>query len=616
MINRILFLVFILISFSVSAQLTVTNDSYIFVDGNGFTEGPDVAPLYVTNAVNLTNANSNIYLRNEAQLLQGNTVSTNSGLGELSVFQNGNTNQWAYNYWCSPVGNNSATSGNEAARVNLIDDSTGLISSNDAIFTNGLNGTSSPLQIASRWIYSYVTSDEYSEWIDLDETSNISPGLGFTMKGMGPSLMPGASSQLYDFRGKANSGTITNNVATNQFTLIGNPYPSALDAADFLWDPQNVNLDDASPFVASTTGALYFWEQAPNSNSHSIEDYVGGYASYTCSQPNATTDAVAIESFVPAPYNFHLGDGTVVIPPGATVNGSHVARRYIPIGQGFMVEGASNGLVYVKNSHRNFYKESSPNSEFFRTDTANSDNVNTATYDDNGFFQVPSGYKRFRVMGNFNDLYSRELLANFHDSATEGFDYGLEAKGSGAISSDMYWVLDDEEYVIQAHAFNVELRIPLVVNVDTQQAVKFGIFDIQNFDTSQEIYIYDSESEIYVNLRNQNYSINLEPGDYSNRFEITFQPGEALHIEELSDKDFVVFQNTKTAELTVLNPNGFDIKTMTLCDVTGKIAISSKNLGSQNAYRFSTKSLSEGIYVATVTVNNNQSISKKVIIKN
>jgi hypothetical protein len=593
------------------AQLTVTNSSYIYVDGNGFTEGLNVAPLYVTNAVNLTGANSNIFLRNEAQLIQGNTVSTNSGIGELSIQQSGNTNQWAYNYWCSPVGNNSAVSGNEAARVNLIDEATGLTTSTDASFTTGLNGVSSPLEIASRWIYSFEVSDEYGEWTDLNETSPITTGLGFTMKGMGTSLMVGGSNQLYDFRGKPNNGTITNNVATGQFTLIGNPFPSAMDAADFLWDPQNVNISDAIPFVAATTGAIYYWEQATNSSSHNIEDYVGGYASYTCTQPNAATDVVGLESFVAAPYLFHLSDGSVAGTPPAG-SGTNVARRYIAVGQGFMVEGASNSLVYVKNVHRNFYKVSSPDSEFFRT---TSEAMTTNQYDENGYYIVPSDYKRFRIIGSFNDLYSRELLANFHDTATIGFDYGLEAKSPSTIASDMHWTFDNEDYVIQAHSFDSELRIPLVVKVENQQPVSFGIFDIQNFDESQEIYIHDIDNDLYVNLREQNYSINLDAGDYTNRFEITFQ-AEALSLEQIIDKDFTVFQNSQNAELTVLNPNGLDIKSITLIDITGKIVLNSKQIGTQNEYRFSTKSLSEGVYVATVTVDNNQATSKKVVIKN
>ncbi|MFT4612711.1 MAG: hypothetical protein ACI8QQ_001536 [Psychroserpens sp.] len=609
MIKRTLFLVFITTSLNVSAQLTVTNSSYIYVDGDGFTEGSDVAPIFVTDAVNLVGTNSNIYLRNEAQLIQGNAASANSGIGELSIQQTGTANTFAYNYWCSPVGNNSAATGNEDARATLIDDSTGLISSNDAVFISGHDGVSSPLQIPRRWLYSYVASDEYSEWIDLDENSAIAPGLGFTMKGIED------GGQLYDFRGKANNGTITNSILADNFTLIGNPYPSAIDALLLIHDADNANIGTDGDFLPVTTGALYYWEQQPTD--HFTENYIGGYAAYTISSGGAP-------SFVPAQFFAYDSSGNEIPlpPPGST--GSKVAGRYIPIGQGFMVEGSpttpANSLVYTKNTHRVFHKESSGDSAFFRTsntDVAREDSSSEAIeYDDNGLAILPDDFKRFRLNVLFNNNFKRQLLQNFHNTATDGFDYGLEAPISSDSATDAFWTQNDEAMVIQAHSFDIEKRIPVIIKAENQQNIDFSIFDIQNFEASQPIYVHDIENDIYVDLRAQNYSINLQAGNYTDRFEITFQESEALNIEEIADEDFIVFQNTKNAELTILNPNGLDIKSVTLFDVTGKLVIDAKNLGTQNDYRFSTKSLSEGVYVATVTVDNNQATSKKVMIKN
>src|SRR5690606_24072071 len=53
---------------------------------------------------------SSFYLRNEAQLLQGNENAENTGNGSLSVFQEGNATAFTYNYWSSPVANNSGNS--------------------------------------------------------------------------------------------------------------------------------------------------------------------------------------------------------------------------------------------------------------------------------------------------------------------------------------------------------------------------------------------------------------------------------------------------------------------------------------------------------------------------
>jgi hypothetical protein len=606
MIKRILFLVFIITSISASAQLTVTNSSFIFVDGDGFTEGPDVAPLFVTNEVNLTGPSSNIYLRNEAQLIQGGTVSANSGVGELSVRQTGTANTFAYNYWCSPVGNNSAAAGNEDARASLIDDSTGLISSNDAVFIGGNDGISSPLQIPRRWFYSYVSSDEFSEWIDLDENSAIAPGLGFTMKGIGL-----AGGQLYDFRGKANNGTITNNILADNFTLIGNPYPSAIDALLLIHDTDNANIGTDGDFSPVITGALYYWEQTPTS--HTTSEYVGGYGAYTISPGG-------VETYVfPSFFAYDAAGNALPVPPGP--GSTKVAQRYIPIGQGFMVEGATGSgasSVFVKNAHRVYAKQSSGESYFFRSAITEEsiEEFEGVEYNELGLNIVPNDFKRFRLNIIFNQDFTKQLVQNFHNTATDGFDYGLEAPSSDESSTNATWTQNDEDFVIQAHNFDIDKIIPVVIKVENPQPIEFSIFDIQNFDVSQPIYIHDIENDLYVDLREQNYSINLEAGNYTNRFEITFQNPNALTIEDITDDGFVVFQNTKNGELTVLNPNGLAITSVTLLDVSGKVVINAKNVGTQNEYRFSTKSLSDGVYVTTVIVDNNQSVSKKVIIKN
>ncbi|MGS2726400.1 T9SS type A sorting domain-containing protein [Psychroserpens sp. BH13MA-6] len=602
-------IVTILITANSLAQLTVRNNAYVFVNDE---------IIFVNDNVNLQEANSKVYLRNEAQLIQGSGTTGNSGLGELSVYQTGTTNNFAYNYWCSPVGNNSASLGNESARVNLIDeatnivtaaDPTGLISSSDALFTTAYDGTASPLTISNRWLYSYVSSDQYADWIELDENSAILPGLGYTMKGIG------AGGQLYDFRGKPNNGTITNSIAADQFTLIGNPYPSAIDALLLIHDPQNTNIDVASgpEYTPTTTGVLYYWEQQPTD--HYTANYIGGYAAYTIS-------AGGVETTAPATfYSYDDFGNAYSLPPGPGGTGVKIAQRYIPIGQGFMVEGSPTtppgSLVYVKNSHRVFEKESGGNSYFFRTSEANTNNVddNGTQYNEHGLNIVPNDFKRFRLNIIFNDTFTRQLVQNFHDTATDGFDYGLEAKTASEAPNEISWVLDGVPYVIQAHSFDVEKTIPLIVNLDAQQNLDFSIFDVQNFDESQPIYIHDIQADLYVDLRQQNYSVNLPAGEHNNRFEVTFQ-AETLSNEVITAKDFDVFQHTQNSELVVLNPNGFNIKTLSLVDVSGKLVANAQNIGTSSEYRHSTKSLSEGVYIATITTDTNQSLSKKIVIKN
>lgn len=575
------------------SQIYVGNNAYIFVNDN---------VLFSNDYVQLNGTNSNLYLRNDAQFIQGNGVTGNSGLGELSVQQNGTVNGYAYNYWCSPVGNNSPSFGNEHARVSLIDESTGLISSINVAFTSNYNSSTAPLTISNRWLYTFETSNAYSDWYYVGANGAIAPGLGFTMKGVGNGTF---GNQLYDFRGKPNNGTIINNVAppvggVEQLTLVGNPYPSALDARDFIHDSQN---------AASITGSLYYWEQQPGQTSHYIADYVGGYATYTI---NA---AGTLESFVKATFLTYLPDGSTSSMPGTTSPTTKQARRYIPVGQGFMVEGVANATVRTTNSMRDYYKQSDLESEFFRMQAAHQSNNHSTEYSSEMDMTIPDDYKRLRVYVDFNDIYSRELLLNFHDSATEGFDYGLEAKSPLGVSSDAFWISNDTPYVIQAHAYHDELKIPLIIKLNEQKYLRFRIHNVQNFGSSQPIYLHDIQEDIYIDLKTQDYHVDLSQGHYYNRFEITFSNGATLTHNDAESYELEIFQNNTTSQLTILNPNILNVKTVSLFDVTGKIILNFNELSAQSNYSFPTKNLSEGVYIVNVSLDNSNTISKKVIVK-
>ncbi len=585
-------------------DLYVSTNSYVFVDGDGFASGTTVAPLYVTNGIQLAANNSYIYLRDEAQLLQGNNVG-NSGIGKLSAYQNGTVHNWAYNYWCSPVGNtDTSNNANRAFRANnnIYDVTSAPITSALATYTTGYDGTSAPLTISSRWLYTYNAGGSYPEWDPIAETGAAASGYGFIMKGTSGS----GNNQLYDFRGKPNNGTMTTGVLAPisgiaQWTLVGNPYPSALDARDYIWNATN---------QANITGTLYFWEQDLSVNSHYVADYVGGYASYTINS------AGTMETFVPATFDTYNSDGTLNTSGSSSTSGKAV-KRYIPIGQGFMIEGVVNGNAIVTNSMREFYKQSGTNSEFFRSEDSNSNesqsDLNEIQYSEDGLAIIGEDFKRFRINVDFNELYTRQMVQTFHQSATEGFDYGLESKTPEPLTNDAYWVLDNVPYVAQAFTFDEALKIPLIVNVTETQPIRFRIFDIQNFDTSQPIYLHDIDADLYVDLRQQNYDINLEIGNYTNRFEITFN-NETLSVTEIEDEDFKVFQNNSLQQLTILNPNGLDIKNISLIDVSGKQIFSNPINGNNSEYNYSTTSLSVGVYITSITLKDAKQISKKVII--
>lgn len=586
----IAFLVYLLGVNTLFSQLTIRNNTYLFVKDE---------VLFVNDNINLQEADSKIYCRNEAQLIQGTGTTGNSGIGELSIYQNGTTHSYAYNYWCSPVGHNSGVLGNENFTVNLIDDATGIITSTDASFTYQ-DGISSPLTIASHWIYTFETSTQYNEWIHRGEAGNIAPGLGFTMKGTSGS----SNNQLYDFRGKPTNGTIANSVSAAEWTLVGNPYPSAIDAVAYIHDADNIN---------AITGTLYYWEQDLSVLSHYIADYVGGYATYTI---NA---AGTVETFIPATFDTYNWDGSLNTIGSSSTSGKQ-AYRYIAIGQGFMVEGnaTTTESVYTKNTHRTYYKESESQSEFFRTGNQNDvgftqKNETTETHP---YGLLPSEYKRFRLNIDFNDVYTRQLVHTFHDTeATADFDYGLESKSPFDVVNDAYWITNNEQYIAQALPFDAAMTIPLHIKLNTNTTIRIRIFDVQHFDVEQKIYVHDLETGIYTDIRQVSFETPLPEGEYTDRFEIVFTR-TTLNNEDVVSSDFTIMQNTIRQELIIKNPELENIKSIRLYDVLGKVIWSSEQVITKSEYIIDTSALSDALYITKITTQDQKTFSKKIILKN
>lgn len=599
-------------------------------------------------------SNSNIYLRNEAQLLQGGTVlnGSNKGQGTLSVFQEGTANNFGYNYWCSPVGVPvSSSSVNNNFHVNGV---SGVIKrpiSKTAFqtpsFVSGYDGytDNSELQISSFWIYKYKALESYSSWEHVGTTGFVEPGLGFTMKGIeGDDTTTGIGEatfnnrplfddQRYDFRGKPNDGDINIEVLAptvgTQYpnsTLTGNPYPSAINLNYFLLENSGYTINYTTGVVSSggsnhvINGNAYFWEHQKPATTHNLAGYVGGYGIYAPNNVNANSPG----TYANAPWNTYTLDGSVNV--SGTSSGTNLYKRmFTPIGQGFMVQGFANGNAVMRNKYRAFVKEDVlNNSEFERVSSVSN------VVDVNNWNEIPNvagvDYTLFsklevpqiKIHTILNNQYTREVILAFNPNTTDGFDVAMDAVSNGSsLPNDAYFSItgNNNPFVITTLPFDVSKRVPFTIKSGGTSTFKINVGNIINFIGSNEIYLYDGLTGIYHDIKNNFFEITLPVGIYENRFEVTFTD-QALSNDNNLKNTFAIVQNNTIQTLSISNPNLLNLKSIMLFDVSGKLIFNENNLETETNYEFSTNSISDGVYIVSLKDANNKTFNQKIIVEN
>lgn len=613
--TRLLSFLLLLSSFFTQAQLFVGSNTYMFVNDQYVT---------VTGNVELDATTSNIYLRNEGQLLQKTTgLGANAGLGDLSLYQEGTVNNYLYNYWCSPVGNTiTDTAINNPFGISQLKRVATLTTATNPDLTNAtmLDGTDAPYAIAQRWIYKFVTSNAYSQWAYVGNTNTVNTGQGFTMKGTT------AGNQRYDFRGKPNDGNITQNVANANFTLVGNPYPSAIDLnMVLLGDTPGADLnwgtgDDPAPNNPAINGTAYFWEQV-NLPTHMIAGYQGGYGKYTPALGYLRADIWS--------YNADGSQNTDLNPDGGAIDqdGTAFARRFSPIGQGFMVmgNGVAPNTITMQNKFRTFVKEG-VTSQFARAAQATTTQLTSDFYPaipnvagTDYTLQSKSYAPQIRIHASVNQNvgFIRTALG-FLNGASNGYDRGGDAQStSDTAPFSFYHILEgsDKEFSMSIAPFDENRFYPVGFRCNANATFKLKAVKFLNFNQAENVYLFDTQTGLYHDIKNSEYQLTLPSGVYNTRFKITFRQ-ESLTVKKDISSLFNVFQNNDKSMLTITNPSSIALKSVEVYDISGKVMLSKQGLGSDANYEFNTAPLAQGIYIVKLITGANQELVKKVSVSN
>jgi hypothetical protein len=516
-----------------------------------------------------------IYLEGEAQLLQ-DTGSVLVGDGSIEIDQQGTGNSFRYNYWSSPVNSRGTdfTIGEVLRDGTDLDNIIDIDFGADYTYADGAQTSpSSAIKLSSYWMYKLEDSGlGYSAWANVGNTEEVKVGQGYSMKGSNTS----AGEQNYTFEGKPNNGVIELTISANNHHLVGNPYPSAIDADRF--------IDDNG----STTGTIYYWEHY-GGDTHLLSSYQGGYATYT--------------KAAGTPASSSPGDGVSSL--GTSVKGA--PKQNIPVGQGFFVVGDQDGgQIQFNNSQRVFEAETFGNSIFMRTD-----NSKSTTSNNSGNDLRP----KFRIGFDAPQISHRQILLTLDENTTDAVDWGYDAEMIEVFDDDMYWVVDDKKYVIQAtNEFGSDKEIPLGIQTKKGGLIRIKIDELENAEEYPFLYIKDSLTGETHDITNQDFEINLEAGEYLNRFFLVTQATLNITKEVTLLDGIQVYMNNSISELQLNRLVDTEILNVSVFNYLGQ-QVKTWSINTDERFISLPLKIVTGAYIVKVETTNGN-VNKKIIIIN
>jgi hypothetical protein len=404
----------------------------------------------------------------------------------------------------------------------------------------------SPNTVSTRFYeYLFTGTTTPTAYQLVDASTNFVAGKGYMIRSdntyTGPTVFNG------QFTGVPINGIVNQSVGLG-YNVLGNPYPSPIDASTFLTDNANI-------------GALYFWTNTTAASGGVYPQ--NNFAAYTSGS-----------------------GGVAAFASGKTPNGT------IQTGQGFYVQATSAGTASFNNLQR---EDASVSTQFYR---------NAST----------SSIERHRIWLNLNDANTsyNQILVGYIEGASNGVDFGIDAKVLDTSKPMLYNVVNNEEYVIQGKSlpFNDEDIVPLGLKALTAGTYAISIENVDGLFDNQDVFIKDNLNNIIHDLKSSAYSFTTLEGTFIDRFEIVYKSG-ALSSEDFTNDNMMnVFVNSNSINV---NSSQEIIKEIIVFDVLGRKLYENKNINAAT-FTISTLKASNQALIVKVKLENGQIKTEKIIL--
>ncbi|MET3028403.1 T9SS sorting signal type C domain-containing protein [Flavobacterium sp. UW10123] len=413
----------------------------------------------------------------------------------------------------------------------------------------------------------YFWYDPILGWkTNLNGTMTMTLGNGYSIRA--PQSFSTAERATFEgvFKGIPNNGKIeVEFVAADRFYLVGNPYPCAISADDFLIEN-----------TPKTKGALYFW-------THNTPPRI--------TIPGTNTYRYTNDDF--AVYNLLGGVGTRSALSSGANNDAPDGK--IASGQAFFVKSTQKGYLEFNNSMR--IRDN--NNSFFRP-ALNS--------------EIKSIQEKHRFWLNVkSDNEFKQILLGYAAGASNALDlnYDAEYLSSGA-TLDFYSISENKKLVIQGRElpFLESDSISLGYKTTIRDNFEFEIDHQDIFFNNKSIFLVDKNLNKIHNLSLEPYKFDSEVGTFNDRFIIIFSNSTLdSNVFEKEENGIVISIRNKIITVDSVN---YNLKEVSVFDISGKCLYKKEKLETKKAFIENLFSSHQVLIIKVVCENGNLT-SRKII---
>lgn len=529
-----------------ACECVVNAGRTLTVGANGFI---DIQSDIINNGV--------ITILDSGSLIQANNGAVNTG--SITMHRSVNMKRYDYIYWSSPV---------------------------DDFAVSDVFPTT-----ASGFIYQWLptVSGNFGIWANVSE--DMKQGKGYIIRA--PTTVP-TTLQLFptSFFGKARNGIIKPSIERGNFTsvipydngngvfvtnnddnwnLVGNPYPSAINSLAFI--NANSNIE----------GAVRLWTHGALPDTMPSDPFYGNFL-----------------------YNYDSTD-YIVYNGTTTLSGPLGFNGNIAAGQAFFVlmdDGpADSGQTVIFNNQMR--SSAYANNQFYRPGAEDGGNKNSLDATDKSVIWLDLISATAKVT---------RTAIGYVEGATLAKDRIYDAFGRLDNNQNFYSLIGDQVMAIQGRPSPLDItdKVPLGIDVNNPGNYKIAIFAANGYfeDTTTPIYLEDKLLGIIHDLRQAPYDFTSETGTFDTRFILRYtnQLLSNATFDDASEHVAVAVKNHQISIKSYLDP----IKEVSVYDLLGR-EISKRQLVNSNEVILSDVEQRRQPLVVKIQLQNGQTLNKKIL---